>query len=409
MTNQRNTALAAFDPLLPGRYLGPGLRVIRALGEGGQGLVVLAEDENLARSVAVKFLASPPDAAEANDFGARLRVEARAMARVRHPSVVQVFDVGQSRESPYLVMEYVPGETLEERLQACGGAMSPGEALGLLEQVALGLQAVHAANLAHGDLQPTNVLIGPDHCARVADFGLAFLSGGTAHYMAPELQAPGPHGLQVRQRADLYSLGVLAHELLVGTRPFDAPDRARVLAQHRHKAPPSLSVIGPGLPPELVHAVDACLAKDPAERPRSAGAVAEFLADTRRRMHRPSSRRVLVVDDDPGFRALVRAHVEATFEEVRLVEASGGEEALETFRRQPFDVVMLDLNMPEVNGVELAAALRGEESPPRILVLTGRGSAQDWALLRTFGVVALLAKPLEPEVFHAELRRALYA
>ena len=391
-----------------GAYLGPGLRVIRELGVGGQGRVLLAEDENLARPVAVKFLGGSTGAPMAPELRHRLRIEARAMARVRHPAVVQVFDLGEASERPYLVMEFVPGETVESRVRLRAQALSTEESLPLLVQIAEGVQAVHEAGLAHGDLQPSNVLVGPDERARVADFGLAFLSGGTAHYMAPELQVRGRHDTALRQRADLYAFGAVAHELLAGERPFDAPDRARVLAQHLHKEAPSLSSRRPDLPPALTRIVDQCLAKDPAARPLSAASVAESLASAADGMRRPSFRRVLIVDDDPAFRALARAHVEDSFEGIRVVEADGGASAMEACQRERFDAVVLDLHMPGQNGVELAASLRATPRPPRLLVLTGRGSARDWALLHSLGVSAFLAKPLEPKQLESELQRLLY-
>ncbi len=392
-----------------GGYVAPGLRLVRALGAGGQGRVMLAEDERLARSVAVKFLGDDVTASDP-DMAARVRVEARAMAKVRHPAVVQVFDVGEAGGQPYLVMEYIEGETVEARLRERGGRLDLAEALALLEQIALGLQAVHEAGLAHGDLQPTNVLVGADHRARVVDFGLAFLSGGTAHYMAPELQDPSSpsRDVRARQRADLYALGVVAYELLVGERPFDAPDRARVLAQHRHKAPPALLEHRPDLTEPLAALVDACLAKEPADRPASPSVVAQGLSDAARRLNRPSFRRLLLVDDDAAFRALVRAHVEDAFDGVQVSEATDGDEAIAACQSVPYDVVLFDLHMPGMNGVELAGALRAEQRAPRLVVLTGRGSASDWALLHSLGVSAFLTKPVEPDVLQAELGRALY-
>ncbi|MAQ14029.1 MAG: hypothetical protein CMN30_04440 [Sandaracinus sp.] len=396
------------EPLSPGSYLGPGLRFVRELGAGGQGRVLLAEDEHLARPVAVKFLGGDAGARMTPEIRGRLRVEARAMARVRHPSVVQVFDLGEAHQRPYLVMEFVPGETMERRIRAHTEALSLAESLPLLAQIAEGLQAVHEAGLAHGDLQPTNVLIGQDQKARVADFGLAFLSGGTAHYMAPELQSPGPHEVSVRQRADLYAFGALAHEILAGERPFEAPDRARVLVQHVHKAAPLIRSRRHEVPDSLAQVVDACLAKDPADRPAKAADLAETVAAAMAGMRRPSFRRVLIVDDDPHFRALARAYVEDAFEEIHIVEADGGESAMEACARETFDAVILDLHMPGVDGLQLATNLRAEAAPPKLLVMTGKGSARDWALLHSLGVSSFLAKPLEPDQLHAELRRLLY-
>ena len=125
-------------------------------------------------------------------------------------------------------------------------------------------------------------------------------------------------------------------------------------------------------------------------------------------MRRPSFRRVLIVDDDPHFRALARAYVEDAFEEIHIVEADGGESAMEACARETFDAVILDLHMPGVDGLQLATNLRAEAAPPKLLVMTGKGSARDWALLHSLGVSSFLAKPLEPDQLHAELRRLLY-
>jgi tRNA A-37 threonylcarbamoyl transferase component Bud32 len=242
--------------------------------------VYLATDRVLERQVAVKVL-SPSDVQDAL-FVERFRREARAAARLNHPNIVAVFDSGSDADQPYLVMEYVPGQSLAQLL-ARQGRLAPGRAVELAIQVSAALAAAHAQGLVHRDIKPANVLVGPDGQVKVADFGIVKASAattltgtgtvlGTAAYLSPEQAQGGP----VDARSDLYGLGCVLYELLCGSPPFGSgADRAPVAIATRHvrelpEPPEPPSARNPQVDPALEAVVLTALAKDPAQRYQSA-------------------------------------------------------------------------------------------------------------------------------------------
>jgi TolB-like protein/Tfp pilus assembly protein PilF len=211
-----------------------GYHVLSSLGAGGMGEVFLAEDASLGRRVALKLIPAPfsRDA----DRVRRFEQEARAASALNHPNIVTVYQAGEIDGRRYLATEYIEGETLRARLVAAGGALPVSVAVDVAMQVARALEAAHAAGIVHRDIKPENVMVRPDGLVKVLDFGLAKLAPdeqfsatvatgpaatrvgavmGTPHYMAPEQAAGGT----VDQRADLYSLGVVIHEMVTGTLP----------------------------------------------------------------------------------------------------------------------------------------------------------------------------------------------
>jgi hypothetical protein len=272
---------SAFSPELPsrlGRY-----RILEKLGEGGMGLVLCAEDEDLRRKVALKTL-------KRRDHDTRRRFvrEARAAARVSHPNLCPIFDVGEERGWPFLTMELLPGETLAARLRR-GGAIPPAEALDLAEDLLAALTALHEAGLVHRDVKPSNVFLTPR--GKLVDFGLArelpddaaralrttselTLPGvivGTPGYMAPEQIL----GHAVDARADVFSVGSTLYEALAGTPPFARDSVSAALAATLYEEPPPL-----GDSPELLAwdaALRGALAKKPSERYASAQQTIEAL------------------------------------------------------------------------------------------------------------------------------------
>jgi tRNA A-37 threonylcarbamoyl transferase component Bud32 len=240
---------------------------------GGMASVYLADDRVLQRQVAVKVL-RPPDAQDPS-FVERFRREARAAARLSHPNIVTVFDSGSDGELHYLVMEYLPGESLAELL-ARQGRLAPRRAAELAMQVCAALAAAHAQGLVHRDVKPANVLLGGDGRVQVTDFGIAkataadTLTGsgvvlGTAAYLAPEQAQGGP----VDARSDLYALGCVLYELLTGAPPFgsgaDGPQVA-VAARHVSEPPEPPSARNPQVEPGLDAVVLTALAKQPDQR-----------------------------------------------------------------------------------------------------------------------------------------------
>jgi len=262
---------------LEGRTLDGRYQLGSLLGAGGMARVYVATDRVLERQVAVKVL-SPPDAQDPL-FVERFRREARAAARLSHPNIVAVFDSGSDADQPYLVMEYVPGESLAELLHR-QGRLAPGRAVELAIQVCAALAAAHAQGLVHRDIKPANVLVGEDGQVKVTDFGIVKASAattltgtgtvlGTAAYLSPE-QAQGH---PVDARSDLYGLGCVLYELLCGSPPFGSgADRSPVAVATRHvrEPPEPPSMRNPQVAPALEAVVLTALAKDPAQRYQSA-------------------------------------------------------------------------------------------------------------------------------------------
>ena len=252
-------------------------RIEQPLGQGGMASVYLAHDEELDRPVALKILAD--NLAGDATFRDRFEREAQLAARLSHPNVVRVFDVGESEGRPFIVMEYVEGDTLADEL-ARHGALEPVRAVGLALQICSGLEAAHASGLVHRDVKPRNLLLRPDGVLKIADFGIARAAEstrlteigtilGTAAYLAPE-QA---EGLEETPAADLYSVGAVLYELLTGLVPYAATSLVELLAQQQAGPPAPIG----GVPASLELAVVRCLEPDPTERPPSAGALAAEL------------------------------------------------------------------------------------------------------------------------------------
>jgi len=254
----------------------PGYKVIRHLGEGGMGAVYLAEDTTLARHVAIKVV-SKRVAGDAQSKSRFMR-EARTMATIEHPHVMRVYSFGESPAGAYLVMEYVDGETLTERIARLG-RLPVDEALRVTRQIVEGLDAAWERRVIHRDIKPSNIIFDRRNQVRVADFGLAkplevesdaslTLSGyllGTPHYVSPE-QA---QGRDVDFRADVYSLGIMLYQMLTGERPFDGTTPIAIIAKHLHAGVPPVRLTRPDVSAGVEQLVQWMTEKDPEQRPDS--------------------------------------------------------------------------------------------------------------------------------------------
>jgi serine/threonine protein kinase/Tfp pilus assembly protein PilF len=259
-----------------------GYRFTRLLGKGAMGSVHLAWDETLGRHVAIKALAEKLEVG--SDAEARFLREARAMATVEHPCVIRIYSFRTEVNRPFIVMEYVQGETLSQLL-ASHGKIPVDEALQIIRQVAEGLEAAWEKGVIHRDIKPSNILIDQRGHIRVADFGLAkptqdpkapelTLEGsfqGTPHYMAPE-QALGE---EVDWRSDVYSLSVVLYELITGKRPFHG-NLLSIVTSHMDESFPPLAGETPGVPPEVEDLIKKMSQKDPDRRH---GSYKELLAE----------------------------------------------------------------------------------------------------------------------------------
>ncbi len=260
----------------------PGYEIIEELGRGGMGVVYKARQTTLNRLVALKMIRAAATASGAEV--ARFLAEAEAVAAVRHPNVVQVFECGRHDGQPYMALEFLPGDTLTATLKATG-RLDPHAAAELVVKVAAGVQAAHEQGIVHRDLKPSNVLFDDTDEPKVADFGIARRGGsdvtatgavvGTPHYMAPE-QAAG-RAKFVGPAADIYALGVILYECLTGTVPFKGEDVWSVIRKVINDPPPSLRRSAPGTPRDLELICLKCLAKEPHERYASAAELGDDL------------------------------------------------------------------------------------------------------------------------------------
>jgi serine/threonine protein kinase len=267
--------------------------VTEVIGQGGMGIVLKAFDEKLHRVVAIKVMA--PQLATSATARKRFIREAQAAAAVRNEHVIDIHAVEETNSLPYLVMEYISGKSLQERLDQAG-PLEPKEILRIGFQVATGLGAAHVQGLIHRDIKPANILLenGVER-VKITDFGLARAAddaslsqsgvvAGTPQYMAPE-QAEGK---PVDQRADLFSLGSVLYALCTGRAPFRASTSMAVLKRVCEDKPQPIRELNPGVPDSLVGIITRLQAKDPDERFQSAAQVAELLSQHLANLQQPA-------------------------------------------------------------------------------------------------------------------------
>jgi tRNA A-37 threonylcarbamoyl transferase component Bud32/dienelactone hydrolase len=247
------------DSLIASKY-----KIVEEIGQGGMGIVYKAEDLRLKRHIALKFL--PPHLMDSPELKERFLIEAQAAAALNHPNICVIHEVGESEERPYIAMEYVDGETLRDKLRA--GPLKPQEALDIAIQITSGLGEAHRKGIIHRDIKSANIMVTDKGQAKVMDFGLAKLRGGssltksqttlgTVAYMSPE-QAQGE---DVDSRTDLWSLGVVLYEMLTGELPFKGDRDVSVIYSIVHAEPRSLKIRKPPVPEELQQVVGRALKK----------------------------------------------------------------------------------------------------------------------------------------------------
>ena len=385
----------ATGELLDGIY-----EIIQLLGRGGMGEVFEAHDHLLNRRVAIK-------AAWPNPLTPPLRNEARALAAFQHPSLVSVHTLGEHRGIDYLVMERVYGVSLTEHAATrwqTGEQFSPAEVVQILLPAGEGLSVVHRAGLVHRDIKPDNIMLTPVHRVVLMDFGLVLpefdVNGqqrvaGSPPYMAPEAllntAATGSGHL-----VDIFGLGVVAYELLTGTRPFAGTTIREVVASHERGQPAPIAELRPDCPPALCQVVHEMLSPNPQVRIQSAEAAAwqlRAIGDERPRSGSPAvtsnkGPSVLIVDDDVDLAKILAFYVRQIVGPTDIRVAHDGEEALAEVQNKEPEVMLLDLHMPRMNGVELCMQLKGEGLAQNCSIISVSAGAQehDVQLLHQLGI-----------------------
>lgn len=288
----------AVDRVLDQRY-----QIVEPIGVGGSSQVYLAHDASLKRDVAIKVL----DAQAASDPGLRKLFvrEAQALAKLSHPNVVGVHAVGEVDGLPYIVMEHLPGLSLKQRIER-DGPLAVGEAVRLASEIANGLAFAHSRGIVHADLKPSNVLLDQGNHAKIADFGIARMPQedastpqlfATAMYVAPERV----EGKPLSPASDIYGLGLVLYEMLVGRPPFTSANPSVLLRDHVVRQPVPPSHLRQSLPRELDAIVMTCLAKDPALRYARASDVAKALSSLENVGHALATTRVVVNEPLQGI------------------------------------------------------------------------------------------------------------
>jgi tRNA A-37 threonylcarbamoyl transferase component Bud32/CheY-like chemotaxis protein len=272
-----DTSRAAREPLAPDRFGSVrvrGHRCLRRLAVGGSSSVFLAEHERTGQQRVLKIFRQVPDVVEGGSTFERFLREYELVAHLEHPNIARIYDIGAADDHLFLAMEYFPGGDLRSRMRE---PLPWRVALGYLRQLAAALGALHEIGVLHRDVKPGNVLLRDDGSLAFIDFGLARQLGlesditgegsifGTPHYMSPEQG----HGQPLDERSDLYSLGVVLHEMLTGRKPYVAETPLAVIYHHANTAIPQL----PGPAAHLQPLLEALLAKRPAERPASAAEI----------------------------------------------------------------------------------------------------------------------------------------
>jgi cyclic di-GMP phosphodiesterase len=425
-------------------------RVLERLGAGGMGVVFKAEHIRLRRQVAIKVMPVEPD--HSATLLLRFYSEVRVIAQLVHPNIVAAIDAGEVLgpipDDPvlhYFVMEYVPGQDLEEYVLE-RGALDPALACDIIQQVAAALGEANKHNMVHRDIKPSNILITPEGQAKLLDFGLARTVMqrvtepgtvlGTLDFMAPEQVRDAS---MVDIRADLYALGGTLYWCLTGKLPF-APQKnvAQDLARRLTQPPPSVVAVRPDIPRELDALVTRLMTLDPAGRYQTPEAVREALLPwvagglkaykaaesvcraaplvlettggrlTSSMLH-PAERtyQILVVDDEPAPRMLCCSVLKA--EGIACDEAEGGLEALAMVRKKSYDLVLLDINMPDVSGLEVCRRLREDPPSPhlKLITLSGFANPDDMAQMLLAGADDFLAKPFSVVQLQARVKAVL--
>lgn len=400
--------------LTPGQVVDNRYEVVRKVSQGGMAIIYKARDKTLDREVALKVL--PFELAKSSKAVENLKREARITMGLTHPNIVRLYDFVDQTDVKYLVMEYVDGPTLDDVLDQ-RGSLKLDEALKWAKGICEGLQYAHEKGVLHRDIKPSNIMRNQDETVKVTDFGIArkmrnqmhkltqALRLGTPPYMSPE-QLMGEY---MDLRSDVYSLGILMYECFNGTPPFN---EGSIETQIMLKNPPALL----NVPEHVNKAVMKAISKHPENRWDTTIEFYEALSsrievpaevhveskhETRRELaSQPASTstkpKILVVDDESDIRTLLRAVLSVSGYIVE--DASDGEKAVEQLTKREFDLVISDIYMPNMDGIQLLKYMRENEFRMPVVIVTASTSEKDILDGYNWGADYYLTKPFNNEL-----------
>jgi len=357
-----------------GRY-----QILGELGRGAMGVVYKAADPMLNRTVAIKTISMTADPGERADYEKRFYQEAKAAGGLSHPNIVTIYDIGHAGELVYMAMEFIEGEELRALL--AGERLDAAVALDIAAQVAEGLAYAHSRGIIHRDIKPANIMVVRNGPAKIMDFGIARMRQsdvktqtgfllGSPKYMAPEQLLGKP----IDHRCDLFALGVLVYETVVGAPPFSGTDIAQLMHQIVHTAPPAPTVVNPRLPPMLDLIVARALAKDPEARYGDARELAADLRACRALLAGAPAIPALDADEDDTDTLVLQptATDEDETDTLVLQPAAAADDAAET-QTLPLQSTRADLG-PRLR---ISPRFDSAEATRRLATLTGSGHAAD--------------------------------
>ena len=392
-------------------------RIGQTIGVGGQGMVVRAVDEGLDRQVAIKFIR--PDLLDDASVKRRFFREARAMAKIDHPNVVKIFAMRETNQAPYFVMEHIDGPNLFDYVTQRGGPpLAMDEIIGLMEQLCRGVQAIHDAGALHHDLKSTNILIGPAFRVAVTDFGLTRVMptrterhypGGTVGYVAPEYLRRAEVPAELAPRADVYALGCILYDLIIGRPPFYSRDEKQVVEMQLNMDPIPPTEIRPELKKVFDGPVIRALTRDVMLRTPSAIQLREELLKARAEAKLPTAmqQRVIVVDDDEQIHPWYQRVIDEALPLSDIHCFTNGQQALAAIHEETPDLVLTDLAMPGLDGFSLTAEAKNVDPHVPVIICTGHGGAPDWKRLQSLGANGFLVKPIDSESLVALVRKVV--
>ena len=399
-------------------------RIVSRLGQGGMGVVYLAEDTLLDRHVALKAL--PPDLAADPERMHRFVQEAKLASALNHPNVAYIHEIGQDGQFWFLAMEYVDGSPLSTRIQE--GPLKVDDIVRIAMQVADALDTAHSKGIIHRDIKPANLMLTARGHVKILDFGLAKLEKpargknddtqlltsaglvlGTVQYMSPEQAL----GREVDYRSDIFSLGVVLYEMATARLPFAGSNPSETMARILQSQPEAIARFNYEIPEELERVVRKCLEKDPDRRYQSARDLLVDLKNLERDSGSarsaaqtqavPAARDItaVIVDDEELARKLLREYADSSAGLEVLAECSNGFEAVKVIAERKPDLVFLDVQMPKLDGFEVLELIGREVA---VIFVT----AYDQYAMKAFDAHAVdyLLKPFNLDRFAKALERA---